>query len=220
MSEEGRCRWQPGPQTGSGGSAEIWAPPALPAGPRAHHPGICETQAWFGGKSVFNFWPACGSHSECAGGGVAAQAAQLPPSLAQEVRGAFSRTFPRRPGLAPGLPPLCQCEGPWGSYWPQAPGLEDGPPLSQVVWGPTRPWVQLGCQGTQAQTLGEWAVPGGLGPSQQETPSPSSPGQGSSQDFYGFPDGAWVWGPASLLDALTWPLALEKGLWQSQGQGG
>lgn len=156
---------------GLGARAESWAPPALPARPRAHHPGICETQAWSGGKSVFNFWPACGSLSERAGGGVAAQAAQLPPSPAQEVRGAFSRTFPRRPGLALALPPLCQCGGPWGSYWPRAPGLEDGPPLPRVVWGPTRPWIQLGCQGAQAQTLGERAVPGGMRPSQRETPS-------------------------------------------------
>lgn len=54
-------------------------------------------------------------------------------------------------------------------------------------------------------------------PSQRETPSPSSPGQGSSQDFDGFPDGASLWGPASLLDAPAWPLTLEKGLWQPQG---
>lgn len=51
-------------------------------------------------------------------------------------------------------------------------------------------------------------------------PPPSSPGQGSSQDLDGFPDGARVWGPAGLLDAPAWPLPLEKGLWQPWGRGG
>ena len=29
-----------------------------------------------------------------------------------------------------------------------------------------------------------------------------------------------MWDPASLLDAPTWSLPLEKGLWQPQGWGG
>lgn len=83
---------------GRGARAESRAPLSLTARPRAHHPGIRETQAWPGGKSVFNFWPACGSRSECAGGGVAAQAAQLPPSLAQEGGGPFPELSPGTPG--------------------------------------------------------------------------------------------------------------------------
>lgn len=181
---------------GWGARAESRAPLALTAGPRAHHPGIRETQAWPGGKSVFNIWPACGSHSECAGGGVAAQAAQLPPSLAQEVRGAFSRTFPRNPGLAPALPLLGQCRGPWGSFL--APGPWPGGWTTSAPGGlgthKAMDTAGLPEQGAQAQTLGQWLVPGGMRPSQRETPSPSSPGQGSSQDFDGFPDGTWVVG--------------------------
>lgn len=83
------------------------------ARPRAHRHGIRETQAPLSGKSVFNFWPGSGSRSqECwRGGGLqAAQPAwrpawlcilgfQHPFSLAQEVKGAFSRAFLGRPGF-------------------------------------------------------------------------------------------------------------------------
>ena len=84
-------------------------------------------------------------------------------------------------------------------------------------------------QGAQAQTLGQWLVPGGVRPSQRETPSPSSPGQGSSQDVDGFPDGAWVVGTGqppghSYLALFLWrrafgsPRAGEDGAGEARGR--
>ena len=110
--------------------------------------------------------------------------------------GGFFQNFPQEPRAGSSLPLLGQCRGPWGSFL--APGPWPGGWATSAPGGlgthKAMDTAGLPEQGAQAQTLGQWLVPGGVRPSQRETPSPSAPGQGSSQDVDGFPDGAWVVG--------------------------
>lgn len=153
--------WTPDRVSGLGPKA------GLPPLPRHGHEltilEFCETQAWSGGKSVLPSGQRGEPQRACWGWGCRT-GSPAPTQPGPGGEGGLFQNFPRRPGLALALPPLCisvgalgvlLAPGPWPGGWAtSAPG----------GLGPTRPWIQLGCQGAQAHDPGERAVPGGMRP--------------------------------------------------------